>query len=365
MRRTHKLTNEPTLYFHIALSLITAVLVYTSVPSQAAALAIATDPVKINRLTGTSIPGDFTQKQASITRHWEGSAPDVVLQTFDPDPTTFMLGTGNTNFTHGALAGQYQESSWSIRGLFNADKNNTTFIRENNPDLTGFFTSVARLEIEKGTSLAKTTFAVSGGFNGGTVKITGDNTKDDAFAESDSGTVAHSRGSLIFTLDGTIVLDVETVLEGQFGGAASIVDAGPNAGLTLLAIPGQIAAMSVTATNEEDSTQTFSWSAIFNGLGRTLTTASGVIDPGSFFISIAGGWFLPFDAMPGHDLTADLGSGELTFTGVASADIASVAESSTLLYLSAGLAVLSWCACRRPTQSLQPQAENNRSLKKR
>ena len=155
------------------------------------------------------------------------------------------------------------------------------------------------------------------------------------------------------TLDGSTALDVETLLQAQLGASASVVDDGPNAGLSLFAAPGQIAAFFVVATDAKDPSQSFSWSATFNGMGRPVTTANGVSNPGDFFMSISGGWFLPFDAMPGHDMSADLASGDLEFKGVASTDISSVPEPSTLLSLTAGFAVLLGYAWRRRRQKVE------------
>ncbi len=280
-------------------------------------------PKKESSLKTTELPGDFTQKEASITIHFEGSGPNTQPQTLDPPPSTFVLGNGGTDAVFGTLAGQGQESVWNIKGVFNAGR---TLFTGQIPQNVAFFGAGACLDTKPGTSLASTTFKVAGGFNGGTAKITAGEIKDDAFVDSDFDTVSHARGSLRFTLDGTTALDVETLLQAHLGATASIVDEGPNAGLSLFAAPGQIAAFSVIATDPIDPSQSFSWSAIFNGTGRPFTTANGVSDPRNFFMPIIGGWFLPFDAMPAHDLTADLNSGQLEFTGVASADISSVCD---------------------------------------
>ncbi|HEY3198604.1 MAG TPA: hypothetical protein VGJ57_11370 [Nitrospirales bacterium] len=319
-------------------------------PSRADSIAVALDPTKSSKLKG-SIPGDFTQNEASITYHWEGSSPGVALQTFDPAPTTFKLGTGSFGTPTGRLADQFQSSRWEIQGKIN--RGNTIFVNPI-PGFTGpgFFAADADLDIKPGTSLARTAFKVAGGFDGGTVKITGENTKDDAFVESDFDTVSHASGSLIFALGGATALDVETLLQAQLGATASLLDDGPNAGLSLLAAPGQLAAFSVVATDAKDPSQSFRWSATFNGVGRPMTAANGVTDPGSFFTPVPGGWFLPFDAMPGHDLTADLGSGDLQFTGVASVDISSVPEPSTLLCFTTGLAMVFSYAWRHRKQSV-------------
>jgi hypothetical protein len=43
-------------------------------------------PFKESSLKDTTIPGDFTKNDASITMHWEGSKEGVALQKFDPLP---------------------------------------------------------------------------------------------------------------------------------------------------------------------------------------------------------------------------------------------------------------------------------------
>ena len=301
-------------------------------------------PKKESPLKGTAIPGDFTKNEASITLHFAGSGPNIQPQNFDPAPTTFVLGTGKAGSIFGSLAGQGQVSSWNIVGHFNDGR---TIFSDTTGANVGFFGAGACLNAKPGNSEASTTFKVAGGFNGGTTKITAGDAKDDAFLESDVDTVSLAGGRLRFALDGTTALGVETLLQARLGAKASIVGEGPGAGLTLLAAPGQSAAFSVVATNALNPGESFSWSATFNGSGRPSTIASGISDPSSFFMPTAGGWFLPFDAMPAHDLTANLGSGQLEFMGIASAAVAAIPEPGTPALLGMGLLGLLVCTWQR------------------
>jgi hypothetical protein len=190
----------------------------------------------------------------------------------------------------------------------------------------GFFRADACLNDKPAFSLASTTFKITGGFDGGTVKITGANVRDDALADSNDEEISQASGDLSFKLDGATVLDVSTVLQGMFGGTASIVDDGPSAGLTLLASPGQFASFTASGKDSTDPSQSFSWSVNFLGSGRPVVTTMGTSDPSSFFMPVAGGWFLPFDAKPAPDLTADLESGQLGFVGVDTAQVVAVPD---------------------------------------
>jgi hypothetical protein len=289
-------------------------------------------PFKESSLKDTEIPGDFTKNDASITIHWEGSKEGVALQKFDPPPTTFKLGDGGVGNPDGRLAGQGQSSTWNIKGVFNFGR--TLFT--NSSGGVGFFRADACLTDKPAFSLASTAFKVTGGFDGGTVKLTGNNVKDDALADSDAGEMSKASGDSLFTFNGTTILDVTTVLQAQFGATGSIVDDGPNAGLTLLASLGQFVSFSAVGTDSADPSESFSWLVTFTGTGRPVVTADGIGDPSSFFLPVAGGWFLPFDAMPSPDLSADLGSGQLGFVGVDTAQVIAVPEPSSLISLVAG-----------------------------
>jgi hypothetical protein len=134
--------------------------------------------------------------------------------------------------------------------------------------------------------------------------------KDDAFLSSGIAGSAAVGGDDRFFLNGTTFLSASTLLQVITGASAPLTSTGSNAGLALFAQPGQgqLAEFSAIATNTIDPSQSFNWSAMFDGINLSVQ-AQGIGNPLDGFGTIAGGVFLPFDLMPGRDLIATVGPG--------------------------------------------------------
>jgi hypothetical protein len=289
------------------------------------------DPVpqvtKSNSLEG-SVGIDLTNQMTNITWHQEGTAVGSSLMLDNPNPIMFMLGTGASQQVNNSLAGQRQLSAWNIKGVF--ANGQTTFV-ENLPNpSTAHIDSGASVFSVPGSSLARTSFR-AGTLTGAATaaKINANASRDDASVITDDISIGTAFGELSFSLNGTVDLDVQTTLRASLGGSASIVSNDPspsNDGLLLLAAPGQGVSYTVIARDILDPSLSFSWSAIFNGSGSPIVTATGISNPSQFFVSVTGGWFLPFANMPARDLTGTLPAGNLDFSGNSSADVATVPE---------------------------------------
>lgn len=302
--------------------------------------------VKINLMSGV-VASDLTAQTATVTwKHTGTNTPDPCSVSFrNPDPITFVLGSGASEVVPSALCRQDQSSEWNVKGDLN--EGYTYFDLSSQTGGTGFVESVAKLPDHvkvPGTSESTTTFEVSTySVTPATARINADGTKDDAsVGMSGADGVAEAGGRLAFSLDGAVVLLVETLLRAEDGGSATIVT---DDGLRLFAHPGQLASFSVIATNSIVPTESFSWSALFDGTDL-FTTAIGIPDPFSDFMAISDGFFLAYDLMPARDLAATLGPGQVAFDGSAIVVVA-VSEPPAWLLVGTGILVFFWFSWRR------------------
>jgi len=79
--------------------------------------------VKSNIFKATSIQGNHRNADCNVTyTHHGKDCEDCDLSAENPAPITFKLGEGDKDFVRNSLCGGWQESGWSIQGVFQNQK---------------------------------------------------------------------------------------------------------------------------------------------------------------------------------------------------------------------------------------------------
>ena len=297
------------------------------------------DPVdtKTRYLRGW-IGQDITQQNGKVAWSQEGTSKDC-SEPANGDSGDFVVGNGAANSVSNGLCEQFQKSSWDLKASYDADTKKTTWKRTGSAE-AGEISAQADVNNRPGNSKASTTFSTTGKVNfSSTVGITAAGAKDDASLASVFGGLSQAGDSESFLLNSSLVLKAGSRLFAQNGASASI---GP-AGLTLLTTPGELSGFSAQETNNYNHSQNLAWSVTFDG--RNLVVSG--INP-NLFQAISGGEFLPYDAMPGIDLTASVGPGTLEYDASAYAyDQAPAPEPSSFFLFGSGLVGLGAVRRRR------------------
>jgi len=271
---------------------------------------------KENTLSG-GVSGDITGQNATVSWSHTGTTENPFCnESLSGDGGSFTLGDGQDNSVTNSLCGQRQTSSWDVKAMYDKDTKKTTFTKNNQLGTgTGTVTAGGALNIRPGTTSAETTLSSTGKVNfkaGAKITIKSappkdgkaqpdSAAKDDAVIHSVPGGFTQAAGSQEFLVDGSVVLQVDTLLFATNGARATIIT--PE-GLRLYVAPGQSAGFSAEEINNQDPSQNLAWSVVLSG-----STLSGSGIDLSLFRNIAGGEFLPWADMPGTDITANVGDG--------------------------------------------------------
>ena len=283
-----------------------------------------------NRTLSGWVGGDITAQNGKVEWQQAGAfnGNPLCSQTANGDSGNFVVGAGAQSSANNGLCTQTQSSAWDVKASYDKPNNRTTW---GNKAGGGAAKLVADATVpnKPGTSSAKTSFSTTGAVNFGTnVGITGAGAKDDAALVSVMGSLVQASDSESFMLNGSMVLGVDSLLLAQNGASASV----NSSGLTLLASSDQFAQFSAEELNNYDPSQNQGWWVSFDG----STLAGSGIDLG-LFQDVSGGVFLPYDEMPGNDLVATVGSGDLEYDATAFASEQDTPEPGTLVLFGSGL----------------------------
>jgi hypothetical protein len=254
--------------------------------------------VKSNIFKATSIQGNHRNADCNVTyTHHGKDCEDCDLSAENPAPITFKLGEGDKDFVRNSLCGGWQESGWSIQGVFQNQK--TDFLEQSSTTKPAYISSVAEAPKGGGEATSTTTFKGAGLTADATVGVIGKKVKkDDAQVGGEGSVYAYGTGEITVKTDGATIVEVSTNLWTR-GGVALIV---AGEGLTLPVNGGTSGGFTSRVTHTQDPTQDFYWEVtvvdgVLSGLGAsnpgwTLTDA---------------GWFLPESSFPfGDDITFTL-----------------------------------------------------------